>query len=177
MEDPRETVMKRLIGMTLLGLAVAAAPVAAQLEGEGRGPRDGRRGRGMKAVVDYLGLTAEQQERWTALHEQHREAMKPFREEGRALRQRVQESLEAGESEVDVGAAVKALHAHREAGKQAREAFQEQLKSTLTDEQKVKFDAFQELRGAGRKGRGGRGRGHRGGGGGGTGWGSPPVEG
>ena len=169
--------MKRLIGRTLLGLAVVAVPVAAQYDGKGRGPRDGRGGRGMKAVVDYLDLTAEQEAQWTALHEQHREAMQPFREEGRALRQRVQESLEAGEAEVDVGAAVKALHAHREAGKQAREAFQEQLKSMLTEDQKVKFEAFQELRGAGGKGRGGRGRGHRGGGGGGAGWGSPPVEG
>ena len=151
--------------------------MAAQFDGEGRGSREGRKGRRAQAAIEYLELTAQQQEQWTAFHEQHREAMKPFHEEGRALRQRVQESLEADEPEVMVGEAVKALHAHRQAAEQAREAFQEQLKSILTEEQKVKFDAYQDLRRAGRKGRGGRGgRGHRGGGGGG-GWGSSTIEG
>ena len=166
--------MNRVIGITFLGLAVAAVPAAAQFQGDG--PREGRQGRRMQAVVDYLELTTEQQDQWRTLHAEHREAMKPFHEEGRALRQRVQESLEADEPEVVVGEAVKALHAHREAAKQAREAFEGQLTSILTEEQKVKFDAFKAARGAGRKGRGGRGGrgGHRGGGGA---WDRAPIEG
>jgi len=167
--------MKRLIGMTILGLAVGAIPVAAQpADGPGQGFRDGPRGRRGQAAVEYLGLTVQQQEKWTALHQEHREAMKPFHEEGLALRKRLEESLEANEPEVMVGEAAKALYAHREAARQARKAFETQLTSILTEEQKVKYEAFKAARGAGRKGgrgRGGHRGGHRGGGGGG------PVEG
>jgi Spy/CpxP family protein refolding chaperone len=170
-KDPREIEMKKLIGMTVLGLAVGAIPVATQAEGSGRGPRDGQRGRRGQAVVEYLGLTAEQQQKWAALEQQHREAMKQFHEEGRALRQRLEESLAADEPDVAVGEAAKALHAHREATRQARTAFKDQLTSILTADQKVKFEAFEAARGVGR--RGGRGHGHRGGGGGGA---PAPVE-
>ena len=131
----------------------------------------------MQAVVDYLGLTAEQQQQWQQLTTEHREAMKPFHEEGQALRQKLEESLEADEPDVVVGEAAKALHAHRAAAKQAREAFEGQLTSILTAEQKVKYEAFKTARGMGRNG--GWGKGHRGGhrGGSGGGAGEPPIEG
>jgi len=147
--------MKRLIGTVILGAAVGAVPAVAQPAGPG--PGEGRRGNRGRALVEYLGLSAEQAQQWRALHVQHREEMKPLFEEGRALRQTVKESLEAGEDEFAVGAAVKAVHAHRQRMQQEREAFQEQLNSSLSEEQKEKLEAFKAARRVGGKGRAGRG--------------------
>jgi Spy/CpxP family protein refolding chaperone len=145
--------MKRLIGTVILGAAVGAVPAVAQPAAPG--PGEGRRGNRGRALVEYLGLSAEQTQQWRALHEQHREEMKPLFEEGRALRQRVKEALEAGEDEFAVGAAVKAVHAHRQLVQQKREAFQEQLKSSLNEKQKERLEAFEAARGVGGKGRAG----------------------
>jgi Spy/CpxP family protein refolding chaperone len=143
--------------MAILGAALGAVPAAAQPAGPG--PGEGRRGKRGQAVIEYLGLSAEQQQQWRALHKQHREEMKPLFEEGRTLRQRVRESLEANEPEVVVGEAVKAAYAHRQLMQKEREAFQEQLKSVLNEEQQVKFEAFKAARGLRGKGRPGRGGG------------------
>jgi Spy/CpxP family protein refolding chaperone len=169
--------MTRTIGIAVLGAALSAASATAQPPGQV--PREGRRGPRGQALFEYLGLSPEQQAQWRAVHEQHREEMKPFREEGRALHQRVRESLEADEPEILVGEAVKAVYAHRQKMKAAREVFEGQLESLLDAEQKERFEAFKaarEFRGKGRGGRGRRPRGPRGGGSGG-GWGGPPIEG
>jgi Spy/CpxP family protein refolding chaperone len=167
--------MKKLIGAAILGTAIGAVPAVAQPAGPGPGEGRGRGNRG-QAVIEYLGLSAEQQQQWRALHEQHREEMKTLFEEGRALRRKVQESLEADEPELLVGEAVKAAHAHRQQVQKKREAFRDGLKSLLSEEQKEKFEAFQAARQAGGKGRAGRG--HRRGGRPGRGFGPPPsVEG
>ncbi len=152
--------MKRTIGVAILGAALGAATATAQPPGQG--PPEGRRGQRGQAPFEYLGLSPEQQEQWRALHEQHREEMKPYREEGRALHQRVRKSLESDEPEVLVGEAVKAVYDHRQRMKAARETFQGQLESVLDAEQKEKFEAFKAARGSQGKGR--RGRGHRRGG-------------
>ena len=159
---------RKLMGMAVVGAVLGAVPATAQPAEEGRG-----RGRhGIRAVVEYLDLTQEQQDRWKALHEQHRDEMKTLREEGRGLRQRLQEALQADEPDAAVGEAAKAAHAHRQLMKQAREAFEGQLKSVLTPEQRERFEAFEAVRAMGRKGRGARGsrRGR-------PGRGTPPVEG
>lgn len=151
--------MKRVIGITILGAALGVAAVAAQPAGERN--RDGRKGRRGQAIVEYLGLTADQQAQWRSLSQQHREAMKPFHEEGRELRRTVREYLENDEPDAAVGEAAKAVYAHRQAAKEAREAFEGELVSVLNEEQKVKYEAFKAARGSERKGR--RGRSHRGG--------------
>jgi Spy/CpxP family protein refolding chaperone len=167
--------MKRTIGIAILAAALGAVPATAQPAGQG--PPEGRRGQRGAALFEYLGLSAEQQEQWRGLHKQHREAMKPYREEGQALRQQVQKSLEAGEAGVLVGDAVRALYDHRQEMKAAREALQGQIESLLTAEQKEKYEAFKAARGMRGKSRGGRGRrGPRGRGAGG-GWGGSPDEG
>ena len=165
--------MKRVIGITILGAALGVAAVAAQPAGERN--RDGRKGRRGQAIVEYLGLTADQQAQWRSLNQQHREAMKPFHEEGRELRQKVREYLENDEPDAAVGEAAKAVYAHRQAAKEARAAFEGELVSVLNEEQKVKYEAFKAARGGDRKGR----RGRRGGmhGGAGRGEGGPPIEG
>lgn len=160
--------MKRLMGITILGAAVGVSGATAQPAGEG--PRGG--GHRARAIVDYLDLTQEQQDSWKALREQHRDEMKALREEGRGLGQALRKSLEADEPDAVVGEAAKAVHAHRQLVKQARETFQGQLKSVLTPEQQQKFEAFEAARAMGRKGRGARGhRRAR------PGRGTPPVEG
>lgn len=146
---------KRTIAVAVLGAAIAA-PAGAQPAGQGR--PEGRRGHRAGALIEYLGLSAEQQEQWRTLHQQHREKMGPLREEGHALRQRVREALEANEPAVVVGEAVKAAHAHRQQMQKEREAFEGQLKSLLTEEQKEKFEAFEAARRARGMGRPGWGR-------------------
>jgi len=171
--------MNRTIGIAILGAALGAVPVTAQPAGQGR--PEGRRGQRGGALFEYLGLSPEQQEQWRALHEQHREEMKPYREEGRALHQRVRESLETDEPDAVVGEAVKAVYDHRQRMKAARETFRGQLESVLNAEQKEKLEAFEAARGMRGKDRGERGRGRgsrrpRGGGAGG-GWGGAPIDG
>ncbi len=160
--------MKKLMVMAAVGAALGALPAVAQPAGEG--PRGGRHR--AAAIVEYLDLTQEQQDSWKALREQQRDEMKALREEGRGLRERLQKALQADEPDAVVGEAAKAAHAHRQLMKQAREAFEGQLKSVLTPEQKEKFEAFEAARAMGRKGRGARG--HRRGR---PGPGTPPVEG
>lgn len=138
--------MRSMMGMGLLGVVLSAVPALAE---DRHGPRDGR-GKG-DGVVEYLALSDEQQGEWRALHAQHREDLKPLMEEGRVLRQRVQESLEADEPEILVGEAVKALHAHGKQVEAAREAFQVQLAAVLTAEQQERFEAFRAARKASRR--------------------------
>ena len=158
----------KLIGMAVMGAVLGALPATTQPAGEGR--RGG--GQRARAIVEYLDLTQEQQDSWKALREQHRDEMKLLRDEGRGLGQALRKSLEADEPDAVVGEAAKAVHAHRQAVKQAREAFEGQLKSVLTPDQQQKFDAFEAVRAMGRKGRGARGTGR-----GRPGRGTPPVEG
>lgn len=141
--------MKRTIGVAILGAALCAVPAAAQQRRQGHPERSGR-GEG---AIQYLGLDEQQQEQWRALHAQHREDMKPLQEEGRILRRRVQESLEADEPEILVGEAAKAVYAHKKSVEAARQAFEAQLSSVLTAEQQEKFEALKAARGSGHKGR------------------------
>ena len=156
--------MKGIIGITILGVALCAAPADAQRrQGQGEG-----RGRG-GAAIEYLGLDEQQQEQWRVLEAQHREDMKPLHEEGRVLRQRVRESLEADEPEILVGEAAKAAYAHKKRVEAARQAFEAQLSSVLSPEQQEKFEAYTAARGARRMGRPHRMRRPRGE--------SPPIDG
>jgi Spy/CpxP family protein refolding chaperone len=141
--------MRAIIGVTVLGAALCAASLGAQQRQHG--PSE-RRGSG-EGVIEYLSLDEEQQEQWRALHAQHREDMKPLHEQGRILRQRVQESLEADEPEILVGEAAKAAHAHQKSVEASGVAFAAQLSSVLTPEQQEKFEAYKAARGSGRKGR------------------------
>jgi Spy/CpxP family protein refolding chaperone len=151
--------MKRSMGWAVLGAALLALPALAQTTGDA--PRRGRGGEGMhrgERVADYLGLTEQQRAQWRDMVAKHRDEMKPLREEGRALRQRAREAMDANEPDAQVGEAVKALHAHREKVRAASEAFRSQLESVLTAEQRQKYEAFEAARSL-RRGRRGRGPG------------------
>jgi Spy/CpxP family protein refolding chaperone len=116
-----------------------------------------RAGRGGAALAEYLGLTEQQKTAWRALHEERREALKPVAEEGRALRKRLREALQAPSPDpTAVGEATLALEAHRQKVRAEREAFQAKLESLLDPAQKEKLKAFEAARrtlGADRDGR------------------------
>jgi len=141
-----------------LSLAAAIATAGAGLawaDARGAGPR-GRGGaaRGER-LATYLGLNEEQQASWKSLHEQHDTEMQPLREEGRHLHQKLRATMDAPAPDpAAVGAATLALKQHREKMRAAQKAFEGQLTSVLTPEQKTKFEAF---RAAHRHGHGGRG--------------------
>ncbi len=143
----------------------AIASAATQTGDEGRPAR--HRGRGYAALAEYLGLTDQQKTEWRTLHEQQREQMKPMMEEGRALRKKLRDAVEAATPDPKaVGEATLALEAHHKKVQAEREAFRQKLEATLDPAQKEKLKAFEAARGwdKGRgMGRGFRGRGLEGG--------------
>jgi Spy/CpxP family protein refolding chaperone len=153
---------RSILGMTAAILSVAAGAAIASDEPAGREERRAERrvGHGRAALVEYLGLTDQQKTGWRALHEQRREAMKPFAEEGRALRQRLREAVEAPTPDpAAVGEATLALKAHREKARAEREGFRAKLEGLLDPAQKEKLKALEAARrvGPGRDGRRGHG--------------------
>jgi Spy/CpxP family protein refolding chaperone len=148
---------------------VAAAGVAAGVAFAQPEGKRGRRGDRGSHLSEYLGLSAEQQERFKALREEHQKEVQPLRAEGRELHEKLRGALEAKPAdEAAVGRAMLSLQEHREKMKASHEAFKTRLRAQLTPEQAQKFDAFEAARRFGRgegRGRGSRPRGGPGGGG------------
>jgi len=144
-----------LLGFTLV--AAAQEPPAGDGTGRHRAGREQRRG---GRLAEYLGLDAQQKAAVQKVHQQQREEMKPVMEEGRALRKRLREAVEAASPDATaVGEATLALEAHRQKARAQREAFRQKLEGLLDPAQKEKLKAFESGRrtGMGRDGR----RGHR----------------
>jgi Spy/CpxP family protein refolding chaperone len=140
--------MNKSLAISILGVALGAAPVLAATTDPGTdGGEHGGSGRRFQRVADYLGLSEEQQATWKSLFEKHKEETQPLRQEGRDLHQRLKAALNAENPDAAaVGAATLALKEHRAKLKAAHEAFRAQLTSTLTLEQKAKFEAFKGAR-------------------------------
>jgi Spy/CpxP family protein refolding chaperone len=147
--------MKRSMGWAILGAALLALPAWAQTTGTARHQgREGYRQHRGERLADYLGLNEDQRAQWRDMVAKHREEMKPLREEGQKLRERVREAVDANAPDAEVGAAVKALHAYGEKMRAANKAFESQLESVLTEAQKQKYDAFKAARSVRRGGQG-----------------------
>jgi Spy/CpxP family protein refolding chaperone len=134
---------------------LAAVTSAAAQTGDERRPA-WRAGRADAALAESLGLSDQQKAEWRALHEKQREEMKPVMEEGRALRKRLREAVEAASPDATaVGEATLALEAHRKKVRAEREAFRQKLEGVLDPAQKEKLKAFEAGRrtGMGRAGR------------------------
>jgi Spy/CpxP family protein refolding chaperone len=150
--------MKKSLGVVLAAatvLSAGAMVVFAEAPGASdvQGPRGGRQGR----LVQFLGLSEEQQTTWKTLHEQHKAEMEPLRQEGRDLHARLQAAVKADNPDpATVGSAFLALKAHREKAEAAQTAFHGRLAGVLNDEQKAKFEAFTARHGGRWGGRGGR---------------------
>jgi Spy/CpxP family protein refolding chaperone len=134
-----ETMNKRL-GFSILGVALSVAPILAATPPADGGPS----GEGhLQRVADHLGLTADQQAAWKSLFEQHKAETAPLRQEGRELHERLKAAVSTENPDpTAVGAATLALKEHRQKVKAAHSAFETRLTSTLTPEQKTKFEAL-----------------------------------
>ena len=154
--------MKKMWAVSVgLILALAQAPAFAQAPdasgGPGAGGGPGRGGRHFQQMANYLGLSDEQQATWKSLYAQHSANMKPLFQEGKQLRQQLQSAVNAPNPDpAQVGAATLALKGHRDKLKAEHDAFESQLTSTLSLDQKTKYEAYKA---AGKGGRGGWGRG------------------
>ncbi|HXB54102.1 MAG TPA: periplasmic heavy metal sensor [Vicinamibacteria bacterium] len=131
-------------GISILGVALAVTPVMAASAGA---PADTGQSRGgerrLGRAADYLGLTADQQATWKSLFEQHKAEVEPLRQEHQQLHERLKAAMSAENPDATaVGEATLALKNHREKMKAAHTAFETRLASTLTPDQKTKFDAF-----------------------------------
>ena len=130
------------------GMALASAEPAG-------GARAEWRARGGERLARYLGLSEQQQAQWETMRQQQRERMKPLLEEGRALRQRLRQALDASQPDARaVGDATIALKAHREKLRAEREQLQQQLAGVLDAQQKQKLEALQQARRAFGRGQG-----------------------
>lgn len=147
---------RRWLGVAAaLSAAACVAAMARAGETAGDEPRGMRRaGRGGAALAEYLGLTEQQKAAWGALQSERREAMGPVAEEGRALRKKLREAVQAPSPDpTAVGEAALALEAHRQKARAQHEAFQAKLEALLDPAQREKLKAFEAAREWGREGR------------------------
>jgi len=146
-------------GVAALALGTAAGTgwaVAAPDQDGGAGAA--WRARGGQRLTQYLGLSEQQQAQWKTMRQQQREQMKPLLDEGRTLRQKLQQALGASQPDPQaVGQATIALKAHRDKVRAQRGQFRQQLAGILDPQQKQKLDALQQMRRGMGHGRGGRG--------------------
>ena len=93
--------------------------------------------------MDFLGLTAEQEEQWKAAHKAHFEGLRPTFEKIRDLREQMKAELESDTADAAaVGGLMIQIHqldGELEAGRGELDAA---LREILTDEQETKLDAF-----------------------------------
>jgi Spy/CpxP family protein refolding chaperone len=159
--------------ITVLSAAIIlAASFAIAQPGPGGpgGPRGDGPNQGMlpagSGLVEYLALDDAQIEAWTAYHEEFRATVDPIRETMRDLHTQLREALDAETSDAaTIGQLMLDIEAVRDEIFAARHALDENLKSLLTADQLLKFEAFRAAqaymqRGAGGPGGGpGKGRG------------------
>ena len=151
----------KIFGITILGVALGMTPVVA-VGGEALADAGPSRGpeRRLGRAADYLGLSADQQANWKSLFEQHKAEIEPLRQERHQLHERLKAAMSAENPDpTAVGEATLALKSHREKMKAAHQAFETRLASTLTPEQKTKFEALKAAHHAHRHR--GRQRGHQ----------------
>ena len=143
--------------LAVLALTATAPLALAQPPGApGDGPRGmhGRHDRGGD-LVEFLGLTDEQEEQWKAAHKAHFEGLRPTFERIRDLREQIKAELEGDSPDAaTVGGYVIQIHqldSELEAGRGELDAA---IREILTDEQQTKLDAFKAAS-PGRRGPGG----------------------
>ena len=135
-----KAILATVVAVGLLGgAALAQQPPEG---GKGGRPRDRH-----DAMVEYLGLSAEQQARFAALRDEQRKETEPFRTERRELHEKLRALLDQDSPDpTAVGAAMLAVKQHEAKMKASHEAFESKLKAELTPAQKQKFEAFKAAR-------------------------------
>ena len=138
---------------TVVAVGLLGGAALAQQPPEGR--KGGRPGDRHDGMVEYLGLSAEQQAGFAALREEQRKETEPLRAEGRDLHDKLRALLDQDNPDpTAVGTAMLAVKQHEAKMKASHEAFEGKLKAELTPAQKQKFEAFKAAREAGPRHRG-----------------------
>jgi Spy/CpxP family protein refolding chaperone len=135
------------LGAAALALALGAAAMGAQAPGpEGRGWKGPGMGRA-DGMARFLGLTDAQKAQVQKLMEGQRAAHEALREKLEANRTAMQQALESASPDpTAVGELAIEGHRLHEQGRALREAQEKTVRSLLTAEQQVKFDAMKALR-------------------------------
>lgn len=145
------------VGLLVLGIGLFAPLAAAQPpggHGQGYG-KDGFRHRGFGPgdrgpgeVAEFLGLSDEQEAAWKAVHEKSRDRMRPIFEEMHSVREELRAAVES-ESPDPTAVGQLFLQSHRlmEQVRELHEQTEQELVALLTEEQKVRYEAFREANG------------------------------
>jgi Spy/CpxP family protein refolding chaperone len=138
--------MKRSLVITLSAILIllGSMTVAAQNgphPGPG-GPPPGMSGGGDDALAAYLSLTAEQRAAWATTQSSLRTTLDSFRTQEQSLGDQLKTALEGTDAAAigNLMLQMKTIHVQIDAARAAADA---QFAASLTDEQKVKFAAFQ----------------------------------
>lgn len=159
--------------ITLLSLGTAALLGASGAIAQSAGPGEGRHGPGgFRGPARFLELTEDQQAAARRIFEGQRPERQALRDQMRETQAALHESLESEQPDaLLVGELAIQRHALGKQSRGLRDESMKALKNILNDEQKLKLEIFESVRGSkggpGRMGHGGT-RGRRGGG-----WGPP----
>ncbi len=160
--------MKRR-NIPVLTLFIIFIATAAFAQGPGPGgpggppPGQGQGQDGPNILFEFLDLTDAQIEAWQGLVDAHREAIRPLREEQRALHEQLRDAIESDTPDaLTIGNLMIATHDLKEEQKAAREALEVSLTALLTADQIIRYEAFKAAqallgRGGGHRGTGGSG--------------------
>ena len=161
-----------LVGAMAFAQPGPGAPGNGQRNGPGNGPGQGPNG----GLIEFLALDDAQIEAWTAFHDEFRATVEPLKEMQRDLHVQLREALDSDTPDaMTIGQLMIDIHAIGLDVRAAREQLDENLKSILTADQLVKFEAFRAAQAQNRRGGPGGGPGGPGkGGGGGQGPGNGP---
>jgi Spy/CpxP family protein refolding chaperone len=127
-----------IAALMLVGTFATAQPGPG---GPGNGPAGGPPPDG--ALVQFLALSEAQLASWKTFHEELKAAIDPLIEQQRAAQQQLQAALDATTPDpAAIGNAMLAIRAIGNQIRAAHDALDAKLKSVLSPEQVLKFDAF-----------------------------------
>ncbi len=132
------------IAIVIATLALAASAAFARQGPPPTGtPGPNAPGIGEAALFDFLGLTADQETQWTALHDQFRTSVQTLFEQRDTLRQQLQDQLDATTPDpAAIGATMLQLKGISDQIRAAHDALQSSLEALLTPDQLLRFQAF-----------------------------------
>ena len=141
--------MRKSTLITLSVAVVLAASFAIAQPGPGRaggpgpgGPNEGAMVPGAN-LIEYLGLDDAQIEAWNAYHEEFRATVEPLRDTKRDFHVQLREALDAETQDATaIGQLMLDIEGVRDEIFAAKDARDENLKSILTADQLLKFEAF-----------------------------------
>ncbi len=135
----------RNLAAGLILTALFATTLAAQPPR--RGDQQRSEGRGFGRLVEFLELTEDQQAQWQQIHEDHRAATMDLRDQMQANREALRAELETESPDpTTVGQLTLDGRDLARTVKQSREDLNDQLSGTLTEDQRIRWEAFKEAR-------------------------------